>query len=226
MGLRGFVCTVAALSIFATFADSQTCSETELTVKAIEDCVNAVRKDPEAFLDKYPCPLWELESVNTLGRDSRLKDAAQLHAEDMSYNNFFSHTSSNGKAFNDRIWDAGYPGDTVGENLAVGFNNAMAVVGGWMCSETHRANLLTCAFDEVGTYIDCSADKCYVAQEYGCHRRCCKILGNTGAGLRLGDGFFSRLLARPGRDGNENGKSSTDDCNGIVGCLFSNRFGG
>ncbi|RRS00297.1 CAP domain-containing protein [Glycomyces terrestris] len=84
-----------------------------------------------------------------LSRDSRLDTAARLHAEDMAVNDYFDHTSQDGRSPTDRANEQGYEGG-VGENIAYGYPDAAAVMEGWMNSEGHRANILNCDYDVIG----------------------------------------------------------------------------
>ncbi|MQM24894.1 CAP domain-containing protein [Glycomyces albidus] len=84
-----------------------------------------------------------------LERDSRLDTAARLHAEDMAVNDYFDHTSQDGRSPTDRANAQGYEGG-VGENIAYGYPDAEAVMEGWMNSEGHRANILNCGYDVIG----------------------------------------------------------------------------
>ncbi|WP_112137769.1 CAP domain-containing protein [Glycomyces dulcitolivorans] len=84
-----------------------------------------------------------------LARDSRLDTAARLHAEDMAVNDYFDHTSQDGRSPTDRANAQGYEGG-VGENIAYGYPDAEAVMEGWMNSEGHRANILNCGYDDIG----------------------------------------------------------------------------
>ncbi|MBC9715995.1 sigma-70 family RNA polymerase sigma factor [Streptomyces sp. TRM66268-LWL] len=81
--------------------------------------------------------------------DSRLSKAAQLHSEDMSANNYFSHTSQDGRTFVDRAKAQGV--DNPGaENIARGQSSARSVMDAWMNSEGHRANILNCGLKTMG----------------------------------------------------------------------------
>ncbi|MFC7616956.1 CAP domain-containing protein [Actinokineospora soli] len=65
--------------------------------------------------------------------DARLTEAGQGHSEDMSDNDYFSHTSLDGRSFVDRAREAGYrsPG---AENIARGQQSAEQVMEAWMDS--------------------------------------------------------------------------------------------
>ena len=96
--------------------------------------------------------------------DPRLADAAQGHAEDMAGNDYFSHTGQDGRAFDDRIRDAGHPSPG-GENIAAGQESAEEVVQAWMDSPGHRRNILNCAFTSIGVGHDPRGD--YWVQNFG-----------------------------------------------------------
>lgn len=85
--------------------------------------------------------------------NQRLDTAARLHSEDMAANDYFSHTSQDGRDPGDRIAAAGYAWSTYGENIARGQQTAADVMNGWMNSPGHRANILNCAFNDMGMGI-------------------------------------------------------------------------
>lgn len=79
-----------------------------------------------------------------------LNTAAQGHSADMATNDYFSHTSPDGRSFADRIRAAGYSGSTIAENIAAGQGSASSVMASWMSSPAHRANILNCSFRHIG----------------------------------------------------------------------------
>lgn len=82
-----------------------------------------------------------------------LARAADGHVRDMVEHRYFDHTSRDGRRFDERILATGYAPPparwTVGENLAWG-SDAAWVVGAWMRSSGHRANVLNARFREIG----------------------------------------------------------------------------
>ena len=71
--------------------------------------------------------------------------AAQAHANDMIARRYFSHTSLDGRTFDQRIRAAGYLGGNLAENIAWGggsLGTPRRIVSGWMSSAGHRANIL------------------------------------------------------------------------------------
>ncbi len=81
--------------------------------------------------------------------DPRLTAAAAGHAQDMATNDFFSHTSRDGRTFVGRIKAAGYPTPR-SENIAAGQPTVAAVMDAWMGSAGHRANILDCSATAMG----------------------------------------------------------------------------
>ncbi|GLZ51710.1 CAP domain-containing protein [Actinomycetospora sp. NBRC 106378] len=88
--------------------------------------------------------------------DGGLAAASQNYAADMAARNYFSHTgraptpaSSTGRA-----QAAGVSFRTLADNIAMGYRDADSVVVGWMNSEGHRRNILTCSFTRTGVGYD------------------------------------------------------------------------
>lgn len=85
-----------------------------------------------------------------LTRNVVLDQAAQLKAEDMARNSYFSHESPTGVTPWHWFEEAGYPFVHAGENLAVYFTDSSDVVDAWMKSPTHRANIVGNQYREIG----------------------------------------------------------------------------
>jgi uncharacterized protein YkwD len=80
--------------------------------------------------------------------DGRLQRAARAHSSEMIQGGYFSHGS-----FGRRLTSYGVRGQFVGENLAWGagvYARAGVIVGEWLRSPEHRANLLRPGFRRVG----------------------------------------------------------------------------
>jgi uncharacterized protein YkwD len=94
--------------------------------------------------------------------NSKLRNAARLHSQDMAANDYFSHTSLDGRTFDERIWDAGYAGSgPLGENIAAGQSSPAAVVNSWMGSAGHCRNIMDPAFRAIGVGYAYDADATY-----------------------------------------------------------------
>lgn len=70
--------------------------------------------------------------------DERLDRAAQKHAQDMAENNYFSHTSLDGRNVLDRIQAEGYDPRAWGENLAGRQQSEEAALEAWINSPSHN----------------------------------------------------------------------------------------
>ena len=99
-----------------------------------------------------------------LSIDASITAAAQRHASDMAARRYFEHTTPEGVTFDQRIRNAGYP-QPGAENIARGATTAEAVVGMWMDSPGHRANILNCDLDTIGVGLD--RNGFYWVQDFG-----------------------------------------------------------
>jgi uncharacterized protein YkwD len=99
-----------------------------------------------------------------LSEESHLTKAAQDFSDQMSAENFFSHTSPDGTTFDQRIRTAGYPKPGA-ENIAKGQTSAAQVMDAWMNSEGHRANILNCSLTRIG--VGYTAKGSYWVQDFG-----------------------------------------------------------
>ena len=113
--------------------------------------------DFTADMEAEVCAVFQLVNQERVSRglapyawNSRLAVASQRHAEDMVQQDYFSHTSLDGRDFTDRADDAGYDGSPRGENIAAGQGSAEAVMNAWMNSTGHRNNILAAGSNEIG----------------------------------------------------------------------------
>lgn len=98
------------------------------------------------------------ESLTELTANQQLTDAAETKAKDMVRRNYWSHTTPEGDDPWQFIKNVGYGYSTAGENLAYGFTNSDNVVNAWLSSPSHRENLLSNDFKEVGIGTAVSSD--------------------------------------------------------------------
>lgn len=82
--------------------------------------------------------------------NGKLSQAARAKAEDMFANQYWAHTSPQGKDPWSFVKEAGYSYLFAGENLARDFADSKAVVEAWMKSPSHRENLLNPRYKDVG----------------------------------------------------------------------------
>lgn len=89
--------------------------------------------------------------LDPLIQDNDLASAALSHAADMYNNNYFSHTSLDGRTFDERV--RAYTGSTysfLGENIACGNMSGEDAMELWMNSEGHRENILNSSYTHIG----------------------------------------------------------------------------
>lgn len=88
--------------------------------------------------------------LSELTLNTKLNSVAQLKAEDMAKNRYFSHNSPTyGSAF-DMMNNYGISYRAAGENIAKGQKSAQSVMNGWMNSSGHRANILKSNYTQLG----------------------------------------------------------------------------
>jgi hypothetical protein len=112
----------------------------------------------------------EARNLHPLGYSEELTVAARRHSQDMGDQNYFDHTSLDGRTFYERIADAGYDYQTCGENIAAGYATPAAVVDGWMQSDGHRDNILDPDYCDIGVghaAVDSSQYNHYWTQDFG-----------------------------------------------------------
>lgn len=85
-----------------------------------------------------------------LRRNATLDAAAKQKAEHMARNEYFAHFAPDGTSPWYWFDKAGYRYAHAGENLAIHFTDSSEVVEAWMDSPTHRANIVSGKFTEIG----------------------------------------------------------------------------
>lgn len=90
-----------------------------------------------------------------------LMRAAQVHAKNLSTDQFFDHADAQGKSAGDRAKEAGYRWTLIAENIAAGQNSPAEVMNTWMNSPKHRANILNGRVMEVGVGYVVDRDRRY-----------------------------------------------------------------
>lgn len=95
------------------------------------------------------CGANTLPATVALVWNDRLFSAAARHSRDMAVNNYFSHTSLDGRTFSRRMTDEGYAWSFAGENIAAGQANVTDVMSGWLASPGHCANIMRAEFRDV-----------------------------------------------------------------------------
>lgn len=93
------------------------------------------------------------QHLPALAENPILNQAAQAKANDMLTKHYWAHVSPSGQTPWSFIHAVGYTYDYAGENLAMDFSTSAGVLGGWMASPEHRANILDTNYKEIGVAV-------------------------------------------------------------------------
>lgn len=141
------IACVASLGPVAASASASDCAGSDLVPTA----ANA-QQVGEATL----CLLNEQRAaagLTPLSLDPALGQMASGYAGELVAGAFFSHVSPSGETLQDRLAAVDYRFTVAGENLAWGTSgvaSAGQIVGSWMQSEGHRANILEPDYRQIG----------------------------------------------------------------------------
>ena len=89
-------------------------------------------------------------SLAPLKWNNTLAQVAVAHCLDMAARKYFDHTNPDGDTPGNRLTAAGYTWCAYGENINMGYSNAVSAMDGWINSAGHRGNILTTDCDEIG----------------------------------------------------------------------------
>lgn len=79
-----------------------------------------------------------------------LARTAENHSRAMARYGFFSHSNPAGQGTEERINRAGYRWRAFGENIGCGQDTPEKIMAAWMKSASHRENMLSPAYSEIG----------------------------------------------------------------------------
>lgn len=113
----------------------------------------------------------QINGLAPLKMNDELSHAAELKAHDMFAKDYWAHVSPDGTTPWVFIKDSGYSYLYAGENLARGYDTSAAVVDAWMHSPSHRDNLLSPHYTDIGFAVQSGTLVGYntilVVQEFG-----------------------------------------------------------
>lgn len=118
-----------------------------LAVLLVSGCRSDYSGSPE-FADDHKSPHYVIllhnreragENLEMLAADDNLMAKAQKHAEWMATKRSLTHSKLGGTSFS-----------TMGENIAMGYEDEPSVTKGWMDSSGHRRNILNKRFTHAG----------------------------------------------------------------------------
>ena len=90
------------------------------------------------------------DNLNLLKVDPLLERAAEAKVRHMVENNYFNHYSPDGTSPWTFMQEVAYQYVAAGENLAVNFTDSEDVVDAWLDSPTHRANIMSTQYSDIG----------------------------------------------------------------------------
>ncbi|MGE5392607.1 MAG: CAP domain-containing protein [Candidatus Saccharibacteria bacterium] len=105
--------------------------------------------------------------LSALELDPTLNLAAYAKAEDMSEKGYFNHVSPEGTKPWDFFKALGYDYTFAGENLALNFSDPRDLESSWMSSPSHRENILSPNYSDLGLAVVSQADRIMVVQFFG-----------------------------------------------------------
>lgn len=91
---------------------------------------------------------------STLKMSDALNDCAAAHTKGQIQMNQMNHIGRDGRTPRERVALTGYVAKRVGENVAVGYSTAVAVMKGWMGSQSHRDTILNKKYTEMGLHSE------------------------------------------------------------------------
>lgn len=91
--------------------------------------------------------------VQLLTESKVLNEAAKLKLDDMFKNNYWEHVAPSGVQAWDFMKQVGYKYEVAGENLAKGYHDSGSTVNAWMDSQSHKDNLLSPKYTEIGVAV-------------------------------------------------------------------------
>ena len=95
----------------------------------------------------------KLAGLEELKNNPQLASAALAKANDMFAKQYWDHFGPNGETPWQFIRGAGYNYVYAGENLGKGFRTAEGLVEAWMASPTHRENILSANYRDIGIAV-------------------------------------------------------------------------
>lgn len=160
---RTFI-VVISLLIISTFVFSSDISPLSSKIKAFADISTQE-------LLKFTNIKRVENGLPPLTENVQLAEAASMKADDMFAKDYWAHNGPDGTTPWVFIKNSGYEYVYAGENLARGFVNSEDIVNAWMASPSHRENLLSENFKEVGFSVKTGKlngeETFLVVQEFG-----------------------------------------------------------
>lgn len=117
-----------------------------LTIPQLDASVSAYEQEVVRLVNEQRAK----NGLSALTLNWELSRVARYKSQDMADNRYFSHTSPTYGSPFDMIRAFGLSFRTAGENIAYGQRTPREVVAGWMNSSSHRANILSRSYTQIG----------------------------------------------------------------------------
>lgn len=164
--LAGLAVTSLCVLVYSySITPAQTTQPINLGPLAVTDTsTSLIDPAPINFTDNIADLLDETNRVRAenkvplLSMNPKLNSSAGNKCSDMVKRNYWEHNDPDGKEPYRFITRAGVSYSKAGENLAYGFNNSRATIDGWMKSPSHKENMLSVDYTQVGFGICESKD--------------------------------------------------------------------
>jgi len=149
-----FALSLIALALAAACGGSGGSTDPSLAEKSgptvLELSVQAVEVAQDRSFEGMLNDVRAVNGAGPVSPNSLLLQAAQGHADDMFAQNYFSHTSKDGRELRDRVNETGYRWQRIGENIGRGQQTEEEILLGWVNSSGHQRNNVDPRFEEFG----------------------------------------------------------------------------
>jgi len=133
-----FIMAQSAISIFHTANPNVLGYASQISPTAIVELTNRQR---------------QAAGLNTLNENKLLDEAAAAKAADMFARDYWAHNAPDGTEPWSFVLGSGYSYLHAGENLARDFRDPNSVVTAWMKSPSHKANLISPKYQDIGIAV-------------------------------------------------------------------------
>ncbi|WP_280770759.1 CAP domain-containing protein [Salipaludibacillus daqingensis] len=127
------------------------------SIKLVDNKVSNDSNDNSSFANAYEQEVLKLvnqerqnRGIQSLKMDNQVGKVARAKSQDMSDNNYFSHTSPTYGSPFDMLRHYGVNYRAAAENIAAGQRSPQQVVNSWMNSPGHRQNILNGTYTHIG----------------------------------------------------------------------------
>ena len=102
--------------------------------------------------------------------NEQISNMAREHSKDMALNNYFDHTSLDGKTFQDRVFASRIACYPAGENIEINYKSESnlldSIIQTWLDSPEHKQNILYPFYTSEGIGVYVSGDNVLVTDDF------------------------------------------------------------